>query len=164
MQSFVAFLPNYLNKSFLCDIITMMENNSVQEPQDKRPSAWRVVLWALLLCALFLQSMLLAGDGEWDAACWLLLWELLCIGSLCVLRRRRGTLFPRRSAIRVLYSVLALGGAPGLLLQSINLWVADTYFTDVSGGVVPLAALCLVLSVFLPAVVVLLWLPPREEA
>ncbi len=139
-----------------------MDDSFVQEPQGKSPSTLRVVLWVGLVCALFLQSVLMLSEGEWYVALCLPVWELLALAALRVLRRRRGALFGRGLPARILFSALGLSGALGMFIQSINLGMLATFVGEAVWWAVPLGTLCFVLTFFLPAVVVLIWLPRRE--
>lgn len=139
-----------------------MEDNSVEETEDKRPSWLRVVLWVAAVIGLVAESILLLLDGEWLMAVSLLLWGGLSLLAFHALNRKKDALFSWPLWLKCFASFLGLSGALGMLIQSINLGMMATYFANPAWWVAPASLLCLVLTFFLPAVVVLIWVAQRD--
>ena len=134
------------------------EPNRVAQP----PSTLKVVLWCIVLVVLGLQVVVLLGEGAYLSAGSLLLWGVLALLALRALHRKREQLFAWPVLGKLLATLMGLCGALGMLIQFVNLGVAATYFADVAWWAEPLSLLCLVLTIFLPAVVVLIWMTPRR--
>ncbi|MDO5469983.1 MAG: hypothetical protein Q4F38_01670 [Akkermansia sp.] len=143
-------------------IITDMEER--EEPKDSRrcPSTLSVVLWCVVGVALVFQLLMLLVDGEIYMAAWLLIWSALALLALRPLRRKRDILFAWPLLAKIAVTVAGLCGALGMLIQCMNFGVMATYFTETAWWATPASILCLVLTFFLPAVVVLIWLARRD--
>ncbi len=139
-----------------------MEDDSEQEMDINRPSMLSVVLWFAAVVALLTESVFLLLDREWLMAGSLLLWGLLALWAFKVLSRKKDELFDWPMWLKCLATFLGLSGAVGMLLQSINLGMMATYFANPAWWVTPVSLLCLVLTFFLPAVVMLIWLARRD--
>lgn len=139
-----------------------MEDDSVQETDDKRPSWLRVVLWGAAVIALVAESVSLLLDGAWLMAVSLLLWGMLSLLAFRALNRKKDALFSWPLWLKCFASFLGLSGALGMLIQSINLGMMATYFSNPAWWVAPVSLLCLVLTFFLPAVVVLIWVARQD--
>ncbi len=139
-----------------------MEQNTEPSRVAQTPSALSVVLWCIVFVAIGSQVFMLLMDGAYLMAGSLLLWITLALLSLRALHRKLEQLFACPVLGKLLATLMGLCGALGMLIQFVNLGVAATYFTEVEWWAEPLSLLCLVLTFFLPAVVVLIWMTPRR--
>ena len=139
-----------------------MERNTEHKRVAQTPSALSAVVWCVLLVALGFQVVMMLADGEYLLAGSLLLWSTLALLALRALHRKREQLFAWPVLGKLLATLMGMSGALGMLIETVNLGVSVTYFADVPWWAGPMSLLCLVLTFFLPAVVVLIWMTPRR--
>lgn len=139
-----------------------MEEPASGERKNTRPSTLSVLLGTVVVAVALVQAVCLVVDGAFFAAGWLLGCVLLLLIALRVLRLRRDALFAWPWWCRGLATLVGLGGAVGMFIQGINFGVAATYFPEASFWAEPFAITCMVMTIFLPAVVMHIWLAGRD--
>lgn len=145
-------------------IITIMDKSTEQERKPmKSPSLRMSLLSVIVMVAALLFAMELFISGEFVVGVVFLLSVALAYKSLSVLRERRDQLLAWPVWVRCVATFAGLGGALGMAIQTMNFGVMATYFTESSFWAGPLCMLCFVLSLYLPCVVVLMWLARRER-